>query len=321
MKSILKSILNSFLAICLVAPGLVAPAFGQEIVNGRAVSGDVTISGDVFTFNNLEVLNSNFTYVIKTSGTLKRAGLQAGKAPAANFNVVWDLKFEASLKDGGTASYGSWAGSVAAAADSDGRIAYSHTLTAINKASKIDAKSSGKLVSPSRLTTAKTKDVSVEKISEGKKLKYSVKAEPMTFNALTIGQGPNGRHPEVKVSGEMAYEVTTKDWLVNGLTFTYNAKGKNVSDKLSGGMAWDGSAYQVAFLFNDDLSKGSEVLDVKSGDLKNLVVAPSEASSVTGRITIDSGKISFDLSAQNANEAQVMNLFKFLVMTLVPMNS
>jgi len=318
----MKSIIYSLLSLPLMAALSSAPTFGQDLLNGKVISGDVSIAGDVYTFNNVEVFNPEHTYLIKTSGSIKRQGLQAGKAPASGANIAWDLKFEGSLKEGGTASYGTWAGSVAATADSNNRVAYTYTLTVNNKASKIaDAKFAGKVISPSRAATASTKDVTVERVSDGKKFKYSVKAESMSFSGFTIGQGPTVRHPDVKVGGEMAYEVATKDWLVNGLSFSYSLKGKPVTDKISGGMAWVGSAYEVAFLFNDDLSKGKDVVEVKSGDFKNLITASSDTPAITGRISVDANKINFDLSAQNVSEQQVMSMFKFLVSILVPINS
>ncbi len=317
-----------FLSFVMVFGLSTVSSFAQDSVDGRAISGEIKSANGQSDVSNFEILNSDASLMLTASGKISKSGS----------GVQYDLKFEGQSKAGARASYGSMSGLVSKDA-SEGKATYTYgggkaTLAINNASAKVtDAKFSGRVVSPEKAASKGSKSVNVERVGDGKKLRYSTKtADSISFQSLTLAKGPTLKHPEAKVSGEVSYESSSQSWIFNGLSFAYSAGGKNVADKISGGLAYVGDAksgtYDVSIIFNDDLSSASgDAVEVKEGDLRQYVKAHSDLPTIYGQITVTtqadgSTLTKFDLSARNGvKEHQVLNLFKFFMTVFVPFNS
>lgn len=182
-------------------------------------------------------------------------------------------------------------------------------------------------------------------VKGGKKVTVTAaKVDPLTFDNLTLGEGPALIYPKTIVNGNLDYDYDTGNWYTNGIHFKYTFNGTEYDDLVTGSIKWveDPSratngkgAYEFNLRFNENKNKPATdeaaAFDGASAQAEDAFFEVDNATpSMTGTIsfvdqlggdeTVYSSKVTYSLNANQLTKQQAMNFFKLWMVIVGPTN-
>jgi hypothetical protein len=226
------------------------------------------------------------------------------------------------------------------------RIAIESAGTASQSQSSFRGQAAGKPPKDSSMLAKATKEaVSITRKVGGKDVKILVTDyDKMSFNGLVLAAGPAiSAYPETTVNGEMLYDYERDVWFFRNVVMSYQINGKSEVDKLSGNIKWIESPnratngegeYQFDVRVDEPaVDAGAEAAFFASaGDessffaedlsLPALVGTAKYKDTIGSDETVTASQVTIDLTGNNLNKAQIVNLTKLIwLVSVVPMNA
>lgn len=173
----------------------------------------------------------------------------------------------------------------------------------------------------------------------GQTLAITVKgADPLSFNGVTLAQGPLAAYPETRVSGSIDYDPEEGNWYVD-IAATYSVAGNAMRDRYSGTIRWvedparktnGKGVYTINVRVNEKPTTEADAFKGAGGSAEEAFFAsdntvPGFAGTVSYQDTFErdkviASKVAYAVDANQVSKIQTMNFAKVLLLMVGPFN-
>lgn len=173
----------------------------------------------------------------------------------------------------------------------------------------------------------------------GQAVSVTVKgADPLTFNGVTLAQGPLAAYPETRLTGSIDYDAEEGNWYVD-VAATYSVQGAAMRDRYSGTIRWTEDparktngkgVYTVNVRVNEKPTTEADAFKGAASSAEDAFFAtdntvPGYTGSVAYVDTMEkdsviASKVTYAVDANQVSKIQTMNFAKILLLMVGPFN-